>query len=381
MMGYESMNRGIMLQSAVACLLILGCCQECSIAAQKSKAAEKKIETVARFELPTDYMQTEYKVLNNPRVDGTAIFSFKQDITEGYYVGLLKRKSQDKRVEYRAKIFRLKIDEIRDNNLAVIKLGDNAASFIKKNDEIMIFRPEKFTTLRMKKLPEVVDVELPTDYFVRYQTKKNMLQLAIAVHEYHDAYDRLPPAAISGPDGKPWHSWRVLILPFLGEKEAKLFKQYKMNEPWNGPHNKKLLSKMPDVFRCLAFPRQNGFYTNYAVAVGKGTPFPPEAATYQKDATGKLKLKINKKIRFHDFKDGTSKFKSSNVKAAMIGWCDGATTLIEETLDTQILEYLFLRADGFVVRYLADNKIRSPLEMIGIVFYRENGKMKAKFTQ
>jgi prepilin-type processing-associated H-X9-DG protein len=40
----------------------------------------------------------------------------------------------------------------------------------------------------------------------------------------------------------------VLILPFL-EQEA-LYRQYRFDEPWNGPHNSALASQIPSVYRC-----------------------------------------------------------------------------------------------------------------------------------
>ena len=43
-------------------------------------------------------------------------------------------------------------------------------------------------------------------------------------------------------------SWRVYILPFLGEQ--KLYAAFNHNEPWDGPNNKKLIERMPDVFRA-----------------------------------------------------------------------------------------------------------------------------------
>ena len=53
----------------------------------------------------------------------------------------------------------------------------------------------------------------------------------------------LPQAAVMGPDGKTTHSWRVELLPFL-EGEA-LYREYKLNEPWDSPANKQVLDKMP----------------------------------------------------------------------------------------------------------------------------------------
>jgi thiol-disulfide isomerase/thioredoxin len=56
----------------------------------------------------------------------------------------------------------------------------------------------------------------------------------------------LPPAVLVGPDGKTLHSWRVALLPELGEKQ--LYAQYRLDQPWNSHANRKLLSRLPDVY-------------------------------------------------------------------------------------------------------------------------------------
>src|SRR2546428_70002 len=66
------------------------------------------------------------------------------------------------------------------------------------------------------------------------------------MHGYADKDGRLPPAVVYGKDGKPWHSWRVLILPFVEQEE--LYRQYRLNEPWDSPHNLQLLPKMPYLY-------------------------------------------------------------------------------------------------------------------------------------
>ena len=43
----------------------------------------------------------------------------------------------------------------------------------------------------------------------------NLKQIAMALHVYENVNHSFPPAFVRGPDGKPWHSWRVLILPYL----------------------------------------------------------------------------------------------------------------------------------------------------------------------
>ena len=40
------------------------------------------------------------------------------------------------------------------------------------------------------------------------------------------------PTFLVGPDGKPWHSWRVLLLPCLGHRD--LFDEYDFSQPWIG---------------------------------------------------------------------------------------------------------------------------------------------------
>ena len=109
----------------------------------------------------------------------------------------------------------------------------------------------------------------------RTQCKNNLRQIAMAMHIYHDTYGSFPPAVTYSADGKPMHSWRVLLLPFLNERP--LYSQYNMNEPWNSPANSQLLSRMPKVYACPSAPPGTG-ETHYAVPVGAKTMFPPERA-------------------------------------------------------------------------------------------------------
>jgi RNA polymerase sigma factor (sigma-70 family) len=92
-----------------------------------------------------------------------------------------------------------------------------------------------------------------------------LLKLTLAMRVFAEDKGTLPAAAIVGKDGKALLSWRVALLPYLGEDE--LYKQFKLDEPWDSPHNKKLLGKMPTVFG------DEGNTTVYQVFAGKGTPF------------------------------------------------------------------------------------------------------------
>ncbi len=76
---------------------------------------------------------------------------------------------------------------------------------------------------------------------------EHMKQLALGLHRYVDANGRMPAVAKFDKGGKPLFSWRVLVLPYVGEE--KLYKEFHLDEPWDSEHNKKLIEKMPDVFR------------------------------------------------------------------------------------------------------------------------------------
>jgi RNA polymerase sigma factor (sigma-70 family) len=77
------------------------------------------------------------------------------------------------------------------------------------------------------------------------------------------------PGARTG--GKALLSWRVAILPYLDQNE--LYKQFHLNEPWDSPHNIKLLPKMPKVFAAPGIKTKAPYSTYYQVFVGKGTVF------------------------------------------------------------------------------------------------------------
>ncbi len=103
----------------------------------------------------------------------------------------------------------------------------------------------------------------------------HMSYLSVVLHRYHEKHGQLPPAYVLGPDGKPWHSWRILILRDGACDGAEVAADYRFDEPWDGPNNRKLHTRMPKYYACpgdraaLAAGR-----TNYFVVVGPGTVFP-----------------------------------------------------------------------------------------------------------
>ncbi|MCD4726608.1 MAG: DUF1559 domain-containing protein [Pirellulales bacterium] len=84
----------------------------------------------------------------------------------------------------------------------------------------------------------------------RVQCVKNLKQIGLALRSYEDQYGCLPPPCIHDVTGRAKHSWRVLILPFLGYES--LYEQYDFNEPWDGPTNRELFKARPSVYVCPA---------------------------------------------------------------------------------------------------------------------------------
>lgn len=71
-------------------------------------------------------------------------------------------------------------------------------------------------------------------------------QLALALHAYHEDFGSFPPAYIADADGKPSHSWRSLVLPYIdggpgkGDVYTELEEKYSFDGLWNSPGNSKL---------------------------------------------------------------------------------------------------------------------------------------------
>ncbi len=97
--------------------------------------------------------------------------------------------------------------------------------------------------------------------------------ITIALLNYEASYGTLPPAYTTRADGTRMHSWRVLILPFL--EQERLFRRFRLDEPWNSPGNLALAAEMPKVYRCPnSDDTSRGDRTNYLAVVGNGTGFP-----------------------------------------------------------------------------------------------------------
>ena len=90
----------------------------------------------------------------------------------------------------------------------------------------------------------------------RTRCANNLKIIGLAMQDYHDVYGCFPPAYTTDKNGRPMHSWRVVLLPFLCRED--LYEQYDFNEPWDSPKNIEVFRHMPDVFRCPASGEETG---------------------------------------------------------------------------------------------------------------------------
>ena len=104
----------------------------------------------------------------------------------------------------------------------------------------------------------------------RNECAANMQMIVLAMLLYHEDHGTLPPAFTVDANGTPLHSWRVLLLPYLGHDE--LYAKIRLDEPWDSEHNRQFHRESLDVYRCPSTTLDDG-ETSYTVVVGEETAF------------------------------------------------------------------------------------------------------------
>jgi prepilin-type processing-associated H-X9-DG protein len=103
----------------------------------------------------------------------------------------------------------------------------------------------------------------------RVQCMNNLKQIGLAMHSYEMAHGTLPPAYVADEDGKPMHSWRVLLLPYM--ERSDLYDMYDFDEPWDSPNNRALANMMPNIYACPSSDGATTNQTSYVMIVGANT--------------------------------------------------------------------------------------------------------------
>ncbi|MBN1589675.1 MAG: DUF1559 domain-containing protein [Pirellulales bacterium] len=194
----------------------------------------------------------------------------------------------------------------------------------------------------------------------RAKSTNNMKQLVLSMLNHEAAKRKFPARAIFDKDGKPLLSWRVQLLPYLDE--SGLYEQFHLDEPWDSPNNKKLIARMPDVFRNPSSTAPPNM-TTYLVPVGPGTLF-----------------EGNKGRTLRDIRDGTSNtivlVEANDDQAViwtrpddweydpekplaglgrahpggfMVAFCDGSVRFLAASLDPQVWKALLSFSGGEMI--------------------------------
>ncbi|HUY92074.1 MAG TPA: DUF1559 domain-containing protein [Pirellulales bacterium] len=195
------------------------------------------------------------------------------------------------------------------------------------------------------------------------QCVNNLKQIGLGLQNYNDVYKCFPPVYTTDENGKPMHSWRVLILPFI-EQQA-LYKRYDFNEPWDGPHNSLLAKEMPACFRCPRDTANPGTNTDYVAVVGPETIWQPDQGTTFaeiKDGSSNTIAVIEaagagvnwmepRDLPFAALAKGINPKQGPGVssmhpRAALAVFADGHTQTIQQSTALETLKALFTKAGG-----------------------------------
>ncbi len=364
-----------------------------------------------RSVLQTPLNGPDFLTVSRVDSDGTIVVApsatvpaqFRDNLSAFFAEGMYLLVTNDGKPRDQRRVIRVQVTDVAAGSVFTMKTGPQAAAHVRVNDTARLVRTLPTTTAGLRALPDEVpfqgqsndakknDVD-PREALARARSINNLKQMGLAMHNIHTAFNAFPPAVIYGPDGKPWHSWRVLILPYIEHRD--LYNAYDFSQPWDSPKNKALLDKMPDVYRDPIHGDTKEPYTHYAALVGPKAVFRPEGAKQ----TDPLKPPFAGGVGIQNITDGTSNtvvissveperkipwtkpedidvgpaFKGvgqpggiaapytfhgpGGGKAAPFLFCDGSVRVIAKTMHPRILESLMTAAGGEVI---APDAIRS----------------------
>jgi hypothetical protein len=143
------------------------------------------------------------------------------------------------------------------------------------------------------------------------QAAERLRKIGVAMFNFESTNGHFP-AGVVAQKGQLGLSWRVAILPYLEEgKDASLYKEFKLDEPWDSEHNKKLLTKMPAVFESPGMVISHGktylrsFVGQFAFIQG-GPPDPKGRPSTFNPWANQPPGSVARGRRITDIMDGTS---------------------------------------------------------------------------
>ena len=224
----------------------------------------------------------------------------------------------------------------------------------------------------VKKVGEQVQTAM-TDVAETTHSRQNLTTIGRAVHTYSDRVGSLPNNSYATGDkgGRPLLSWRVHILPQLGQDA--LYRQFKLDEPWDSAHNKSLLAQMPAVYGSPEAQKKAGsgktFYRGFSSPRGifekpaaPGAPAPKITFAGVPDGLMNTLLVVDAgeavewtKPDDLDYSPGKPKptFGGAypNLPFALVLTADGSVRQMRKDVPDQTLRLLIDRGDGNVIPF------------------------------
>jgi hypothetical protein len=109
----------------------------------------------------------------------------------------------------------------------------------------------------------------------RQRSQANLQAIGRALRAYEAEHGQLPVSYVSDAAGQPLYSWRVLLLPYLGTEERRLYDRLQKGDRWDSWQNRGLLSRTPRLFVSAFAPEAaDSGETHYFLFVGPKTAFP-----------------------------------------------------------------------------------------------------------
>jgi len=201
--------------------------------------------------------------------------------------------------------------------------------------------------------------ETPDAEARRARSRENLLQIGLAMYNYHDVHGHFPPAVLIGPDGKTPHSWRVALLPYLAQDA--LHQQYRFDKPWDSQANLKVLAQMPEVFRAVDDPTSTA--TNYFVLTGPDTVFGKPRGTKIVDVTDGTSFTLmlveaaadipwtKPEDLAYDAQQPLPKLGGVFEGGFHVALCDGSVRFIPASVEARVLHAMITRAGGEVFEF------------------------------
>lgn len=189
----------------------------------------------------------------------------------------------------------------------------------------------------------------------------NLKIIALGWHNYESAYNTFPNNLRSkGKDKKVLLSWRVALLPYMEEEE--LFQQFKLDEPWDSEHNKKLIEKIPKIYKPVRGKAAAGetFYQAFAGANASLPEDPISIVTFTDGTSNTLVVAEAEKaviwtkpddIPFDGKLDGDARPAVGGMFKGHfhVAFGDGSVRFFSNKINTKTLRYLVTRNGGEVV--------------------------------